>query len=101
MKALGLSVSTGAITDAEIKAFQKKMGLKQDGVIGKKSYEKLGFTAPFPTSSSGGSTYNPKTDAKQVVSKQPFYKTGWFQYSMIGLVVVATGFVLFYPRGDK
>ena len=98
----GVSIPTGvSISTADIKAFQKKMGLKQDGVIGKKTYEKLGFAPPFPQSSSGGSTYNPKTDAKQAVAAQPFYKKGWFQYSMIGLVVVATGVVLFYPKGDK
>jgi len=99
MKALGVSVSTGAITDAEIKAFQKKKGLTQDGVIGEKTYEKLGFTAPFPTSSSGGSTYNPSTDT--AIAKPKFYQQKWFQYSAIALVVAATGLVLFYPRGEE
>ena len=92
---------TGSITDAEIKSFQKKKGLKQDGVIGKASYTKLGFTAPFPKSSSGGSSYNPKTDAKLAIAEVPFYKKKWVQYTALGVVVVATLGVLFYPKGDE
>jgi len=94
---MGIS-PTGSITDSQIRTFQKAKGLKEDGVIGKASYAMLGFTAPFPKSSGGGSTYNPSTD--KAIAEVPFYQKTWFQYTALGLVVAATGLVLFYPRKD-
>ncbi len=95
---MGLS-PTGSITDAQIRTFQKTKGLKEDGVIGKASYAMLGFTPPYPKSSSGGSIYNPSTD--KAIAEVPFYQKTWFQYTALGLVVAATGFVLFYPRKEE
>ena len=97
---MGVS-ATGTITEAQIKSYQKSQGLKEDGVIGKDTYTKLGLPSPYPKSRSGGTRYNPKTDTDLVVGKQPFYKQKWFLYSAIGLAVVGTGLLLFYPTKEK
>ena len=82
-KRMGISTITGKISTSQIKAYQKAQGLSDDGVIGKDSYTKLGFSAPFPKSSSGGSTYDPNKDADLAVGTTIMDKV-WF-YPAVGI----------------
>ena len=98
-KKMGIAV-TGSITSAQITAYQTAQGLGVDGTIGRETYSKLGFPAPYPSSSrSSSSSYSSSTDI--TVGSEPFYKKKWFLYSAIGLTLVGTGFLLFYPKGDE
>ena len=95
---MGVAV-TGQISDAQIRQYQTSQNISVDGVIGGETYAKLGFKPPYPKSSSGGSTYNPIIDT--AIEKPKFYQQTWFHWTAIGLVAVATGFVLFYPRSEE
>jgi len=89
--------STGALTDAEIKAYQQKKGLTADGIIGAKTYKALGFPAPYPKSRSrGSSSYNPSTDV--AIGAEPFYKKKWFLYTITGVALAGTAYLLFAPK---
>jgi hypothetical protein len=95
---MGVAV-TGQISDAQIRQYQTSQNISVDGVIGGETYTKLGFKPPYPKSSGGGSTYNPSTDT--AIAKPKFYQQTWFHWTAIGLVAVATGLVLFYPRSEE
>ena len=83
LKKMGQPVAD-KITDAQIKAFQKSKNLTDDGIIGKKTYTALGFQAPFPVSSSGGSSYNPTTDKDQTAGGESITDKVWF-YPAVGV----------------
>lgn len=95
-KRMGVVSPTGVITTSEIKAYQKSNGLNDDGIIGPKTYTKLGFKAPFGASSrpsSSGST-TPSTDIAPIGGK-PWYKSTWFLSTVTVLALGGGAYIYF------
>jgi hypothetical protein len=97
---MGDYLPTGVITTSEIKAYQKSNGLKEDGIVGPKTYEKLRFKPPFGSSSrspSSGSSA-PSTDIAPIGGK-PWYKSFWF-LGTVTVIALGAGAYVLYPKGE-
>jgi hypothetical protein len=91
---------TGSLSKEFVQAFQEAVGLGNDGVVGKNTYEKLGFPAPYPGSGGGGGGGGGSTDTT-VGDKEPFYKQEWVKWTAGTLGVLGLAyFIIVYPGGD-
>ena len=96
---VGPYIPSGVLTTSEIKAYQKSNGLKEDGIIGPSTYEKLGFKPPFRAMRKSASSSPITGISETVIGGKPWYLSTWF-LGTVTVVALGTGAYLLYPRGE-
>ena len=90
----------GVLTTGEIKMYQAQNDLTQDGIIGPKTYAKLGFKPPFGSRSTSASTTLDISGASATaIGGKPWYKSTWF-LGTVTVVALGAGAYLLYPKGE-
>ncbi len=107
-KRMGITAPSGELSKAEIEAYQASQGLKQDGIIGPKTYRKLGLSAPYQGGSSSSSSRpsSSSTTMPTPIGGKPWYLGGnervnYIVVGVLGLAILGYGGTLIYRAVKK